>query len=69
MKTAKGGECFIKTQSLDGETNLKPKLPIKSINEVSNEEIEMHCIKPDADLYHFKGKVQVKEKSHELDIK
>lgn len=65
-----GKELFTKTQSLDGETNLKPKLPIKKINEVMLSELSfdkklniLRSIKfttgaPDADLYNFKGSIE-----------
>ena len=69
LKTNSGQECFIKTQSLDGETNLKPKLPIKSLEKADFSKINVWTIQPDKDLYEFKGKINYEDKSYDLDLK
>ena len=55
-KDAKG-EAFVKTTSLDGETNLKPKMAIKQINDslfgYKRSNVKADCHKPIADLYDF----------------
>ena len=57
-------ECFTKTQSLDGETNLKPKLPVKAVNQqlknpdaTALKTLTVDAPSPDPDLYGFKGQI------------
>lgn len=64
VSSSGSNECFTKTQSLDGETNLKPKLPIKEINKafIETKMDDLSKVKfsggiPDADLYGFRGTV------------
>lgn len=56
------GEAFNRTASLDGETNLKPKLAIKSIQQTlfskeSSRTFSIQCQEPIADLYKFSAQV------------
>ena len=75
LLTTKGtrGEAFIKTAQLDGETNLKPKLPIKELNESmftdSAKSISVDCHEPLADLYAFSARVKHGDQFIEADMK
>ena len=74
-------QCFTNTQQLDGETNLKPKIPIKQlealVKSTSDAEsaaklknIVIKASHPDADLYKFTGEVNVgTDHNFELDLK
>jgi phospholipid-translocating ATPase len=70
------GECYIETRSLDGETNLKPKLAIKHVNEFfsgrSTEDIgtlHVQCPPPNANLYQFSAIVTWDQGKYEADLK
>jgi len=58
-------EGFIQTAQLDGERNLKPKLPIKKaqqqIKEYFSEKVDINisCELPNPNLYHFEGSLQI----------
>ena len=71
-------ECFTKTMSLDGETNLKPKMAMKQIDNLMNsnkipyeaKKGSLNSIKfnggpPEADLYSFKGEVSFQNEKSE----
>eukprot|EP00347_Sterkiella_histriomuscorum_P003081 403365663 len=74
-------QCFVQTSSLDGEKNLKPKIPIKFIQDnidgiISNQQqslITIECEQPNRNLYQFRGilkyETQEKEQSFDLDLK
>ena len=57
------GDAFNKTASLDGETNLKPKLALKTINDTiysansAQYNFSVNCAAPIADLYSFNARV------------
>lgn len=60
-------ECFVKTVALDGERNLKSKIPCKYLNEnfdamynptgtVTSPPMTLETMKPIKDLYNYKGR-------------
>lgn len=55
-------EAFNKTASLDGETNLKPKLALSSVNSglfsANSPLLTIECNSPVADLYNFNANVR-----------
>jgi phospholipid-translocating ATPase len=74
----------LNTKQLDGETNLKPKLPFTQIDaalkDISNKQavdssldfvssLKIYASKPDADLYKFQGSVEMGGSQHSLDLK
>jgi len=60
---SKTDNCYIKTASLDGETNLKKRqVPnkftfIKDVNDLLNLKAVVSCEKPNTRLYEFKGNI------------
>ena len=66
-------EAFNKTASLDGETNLKPKLALRSVNatlfEPSSENLSVECQEPIADLYKFNGRLTYGSEVTNIDLK
>ena len=56
-------EAFNKTASLDGETNLKLKLALRSVNaslfsgDGNSQQLRVECQAPVADLYAFNGRL------------
>ena len=66
-------EAFNKTSSLDGETNLKPKLALKSINDTvfgeQNMQLKVECHKPIADLYSFNARAIYGAEITDIDLK
>eukprot|EP00351_Strombidinopsis_sp_SopsisLIS2011_P002348 CAMPEP_0116879022 /NCGR_PEP_ID=MMETSP0463-20121206/10774_1 /TAXON_ID=181622 /ORGANISM="Strombidinopsis sp, Strain SopsisLIS2011" /LENGTH=74 /DNA_ID=CAMNT_0004527831 /DNA_START=453 /DNA_END=677 /DNA_ORIENTATION=+ len=54
------GSCYIETKSLDGETNLKTKKPVRELQEVINQDntdaisdYRIKCKTPDHFIYTF----------------
>ena len=68
-------EAFNKTASLDGETNLKPKLALKAINDTiyaadsARNNFSISCPAPIADLYAFNAKVSYSSQIIDVDLK
>lgn len=76
-------DCFVKTMQLDGETNLKPKLPMKPIHDLFKakcmdyqqrldavSKIEFTVSPPETDLYSFKASVTFPDgQTKEVDLK
>ena len=70
-------EAFNKTASLDGETNLKPKLALKAINDTIYSadssairgNFSISCPAPIADLYAFNAKVSYAGQLFDVDLK
>jgi len=70
------GECYIETRSLDGETNLKPKLAIRNVNEYFSGRksddigvLHVQCQPPNANLYQFSAVASWKGGRYEADLK
>ena len=67
------GEAFNKTASLDGETNLKPKLALKKVNDTiygpNSQQVEIACHEPIADLYSFNARVSYGSEHTDIDLK
>ena len=67
------GEAFNKTTSLDGETNLKPKLALRQVNGsffgIKRARLSAHCHQPIADLYRFNARVEYGNDSLDADLK
>ena len=66
--------CYISTETLDGERNLKPKLaPQMTQGKLSNLEeknaIKISYIPPDKGIYNFKGQMKHQEKASDLELK
>ena len=66
-------EAFNKTASLDGETNLKPKLALKSVNDSlygnDSKSLQVECHMPIADLYSFNARVTYGNEHTDIDLK
>ena len=68
-------EAFNKTSSLDGETNLKPKLALRNVNATlysglgSSSRLKLECHAPVADLYAFNGRVSYGDEQVDVDLK
>ena len=68
-------EAFNKTASLDGETNLKPKLAIPSVNanlfnsNQTKHVVKIECHEPIPDLYAFNGRISYQNEQVDIDIK
>ena len=69
------GQCYISTQTLDGEINLKPKLA-PSITQKKqelllnrSENITMTCNEPEKDIYKFNGVLSDGKHTNELELK
>ena len=65
-------QAFVKTTSLDGETNLKVKMAIKQVNDslygIKRARLVAHCHKPVADLYRFNARVEYGTEEIEVDL-
>jgi P-type E1-E2 ATPase len=71
----KGGEeGFITTKNLDGETNMKPKLAIKSVQDnfagFLNGKVSLEVVSegPSANLYAYEGQIIVTKENGEKDV-
>jgi phospholipid-translocating ATPase len=85
LEDTQATEAYLNTKGLDGESNLKPKLPPKAMDKFMksnyhNQEaqqnvlgsIKIQASAPAADLYTFKGRLECSGLNHftmELDIK
>lgn len=60
------GICYIETKNLDGETNLKPKMALKSsrcintIADIERAQFSVGCEAPSKELYSFRGVLKYK---------
>ncbi|KAG7879865.1 hypothetical protein KL905_001358 [Ogataea polymorpha] len=67
------GETLVETMALDGETNLKSKLPNQELHKLANSieglrklKANIHCEDPNSDLYNFEGSLDIEDPtSHE----
>ena len=68
LQTAKtNGECFILTDALDGERNLKPRMALKQTNQhmdellgnINQPTFTVHVQKPSKELYEFVGEIEI----------
>lgn len=66
-------EVFIETMDLDGETNLKSKIPVQKVSNVVNTALglrgfhaSINVEDPNADLYNFEGNIEVGEDIYPL---
>lgn len=70
------GEAFIETMALDGETNLKAKIPNQNINKIANKAKSLFNINgsvlvedPNLDLYNFEGSLNLPDFESSNEIK
>ena len=67
------GEAFARTTALDGETNLKPKMALKQINDslfgIKRSRVTVECHKPIADLYKWNARVEYWSEGIDADLK
>ena len=65
-------QAFVKTTSLDGETNLKVKMAIKQVNDslygIKRARLNVDCHVPVADLYRFNARVDYGAEYIEADL-
>ena len=65
------GECFVQTDSLDGEKKFKLKVSVDKLTKFTMDSIDMLQVKvaePTIDLYDFKAIVKSNGKAHELGL-
>ena len=67
------GQAFVKTTSLDGETNLKVKMVVKQVNDslygIKRSRLTAECHAPVADLYKFNARIDYGAEYIETDLK
>lgn len=70
---ANESEVFIETMDLDGETNLKSRIPHRKVSDIMNTAIGLRDFEagitiedPNNDLYNFEGNVKIGDKTYPL---
>lgn len=68
------GQCYISTQTLDGEQNLKPKLApaitqAKTKELIGSSKVTVKFNQPEKDIYKFVGELQDGSATNELELK
>jgi magnesium-transporting ATPase (P-type) len=77
LSSSNGGDCFIKTSSLDGEKNLKKRTQAKDLGEhfpantidpsaFLKVKGELQCDLPNNDLHRFNGQIIINNKYYTL---